>query len=487
MQALTKVDISEESRIVANIVSDTKLLDQCISIIDPTLFESPITQVIVEWSTDYYKRLNEAPGANLKDVFISRRSELKDADADLVYTYMKKGDWKPCDNLDFAKKQLTDYIQLRSMKRLVDRLNAKIESGNVKDCENAIAEYSKPEVRQSNVVNLFTDVKKITDVANKEEEDILFQFAGDLGATCGSFVQSDFGLWIAPPKRGKTWWLMHTALQAALQGNKVLYISLEMTEDETVERFVRMMSGKARRYGKTHLVKFVDMENGQWEQVEGEVELPVMNTSSIAVGKMLATLRKYSNNGDLKIITKPTNSFSIDDLRKELNTLETFEHFVPTVVVIDYMDIMKYKAFGDAKRFGLDNLYLEARGLNMERKFCLISASQGGMGFVTGEQDISEADIAECKSKLAHATKMLLINQTPDEKKRGLYRINVNLARNGGVSFETCVVSCCLDIGRPVMDSHRLSTIYDPKKEKDASKELNNAGFGGRKKNSYDE
>lgn len=485
MQELKKIDISVESRIVANIVSSTELLEQCCNIIDPSLFESPTTQIVVDWAVDYYKRQGEAPGKNLKDVYIARSSELNDSDAQLVYSYMKRGDWSPNTNTEFAKKQLTEYLQGRSMNRLVERLKVCSEGGRIKDCEKAIAEWQKPDVRHTSAVDLFNNVSKIREAVSREDEDALFRFDGDLGKTVGNFVASDYTLFLAPAKRGKTWWLMHTALKAALSGNKVLYISLEMSELDTVDRFARMLSGKSKDGNKTTLMKFRQATETQFELVECEWTPPVINSSANSIRRMLKTARGCSQGGDLRILTYPTNSYSVEDLRRDLITLETFENYVPTVVVIDYVDIMKFQ-YGNEKRFGLDKLHLELRGLNMERKFSLVSASQAGRQNVTGENDVTEADIAECAAKLNHATKIVLINQTKDEKKQGVYRINVNMARNGGVSYETCVVTSCLDIGRPVMDCHFLKDIYNPKQEKDGATELNVGGFG-RRKRGYDE
>lgn len=485
MQPLKQVDISLESRIVASIVGDTSLLEQTIDIIDPTLFESPTTQIVVEWATDYFRRTKQAPGANMKDVFAARQGELNSADAELVYAYMKRGDWVPADNLEFAKSQLESYIRSRAMNRLVDRLKSKIESGNYKDCERAIAEWQKPEIRKSEVFNLYSDFGLAVETVNRDEDATLFKFQGDLGATVGDFKISDYVLWLAPAKRGKSWWLMKSALDAALAGNKVLFYSLEMDKYEVEDRFLRMLTGCSLDGELAHISVFNPIGDGRYELMEMDTNTRPIDRTKRSLSTALKTAAKYSRGGELQFMCKATNSFSVEDLRSDLVKLEAFDNFVPTVVVIDYVDIMKFQ-YGNEKRFGLDKLHLELRGLNMERKFCLISASQAGRQNVTGENDVTEADIAECAAKLNHATKIILINQTKDEKKQGIYRINVNMSRHGGVSYETAVCTSCLTIGRPCIDCHRLSSIYNPKDEKDGSKELGYGGFRkGRK--SYEE
>ena len=490
MEPLKKIDISLESRIVANIVSDTKLLDQCYSIIDPTLFESSLSQIVVEWSLDYYKNLHEAPGANLKDVFATRSKELNDSDAQLVYSYMRKGDWAPTGNVEFAKKQLEDFIRDRSIQRLVDKLKAKADSGHYKDCVNIIAEWKRPEVNDLKVYDFFRDTAHASKSLNREEDASLLRFNGDLGDTVGDFLISDYVLWLGPAKRGKTWWLMYTALQAALQGNKVLYISLEMDEYETEDRLLQMLSGRSLKGEMATVTQFRVCGNNQdgselFEKYEVKGNTRMIEREKDSIKKTLGNALKYSGGGEFKYFVKPTNSYTVEDLSKDLNKLEVFYNFVPTMVVIDYVDIMKFN-YGNEKRFGLDKLHLQLRGLNMDRKFCLVSASQCGRGTVTGENDVAEDSIAEAVSKLNHATKIILINQSPDEKKVGIYRINVNMARHGGVSYETCVCSSCLAIGRPVVDCHRLSSIFNPEKEKDGAKELNRGGFS-RKRGKYDE
>ena len=487
MNKLEKVDISLESRIVASIVSDTELLDKCASIIDPTLFESPVTQIVVEWSLDYYRHTNEAPGANLKDIFAEKSKDLNEADAQLVYAYMKRGDWSPTGNLEFAKHQLEDYIRERSMRRLVDKLKSKLESGNVKDCERAIADWQKPEVNKLKVFDLFQDHKMAAETLNREEEQELFRFDGDLGDTVGSFLATDYALWLAPPKRGKTWWLMYSALQAALQGNKVLYISLEMDEYETEERLLQMITGRSLHGEDVPGSAFRLCAENKWEVLDSVRPTKEINRSPKSLKRELLKVQHVSQGGEFKYIVAPTDSFSVKDLEDALKELEVFYHFVPTVVVLDYVDIMKFE-FSKEKRIGLDKLNLQLRGLQQARKYCFISASQTGRETVTGENDAKEDNIAEATSKLNHSTKIILINQNKDEKKAGIYRINVNMSRHGGVNYETCVCVNNLSIGRPVIACHKLSDIYNPKEEVDGGKELEYAGFKrGKKKGRYEE
>ena len=53
----------------------------------------------------------------------------------------------------------------------------------------------------------------------------------------GGLGEKELAMVIAPPGVGKSLWLVNQAVQSMMEGRKVLYVSLEMSEDKIAQRF----------------------------------------------------------------------------------------------------------------------------------------------------------------------------------------------------------------------------------------------------------
>ena len=471
MIELKAIDMNAETRLVGNLVMSTELLNNTYTIIDPTLFESNLSRIVVGWVLDFYKRTEQAPKKAIGDIFLQRRRELTEADAVLVQEYLKNAsdNWVP-NNLDYTKDSLVAYMQERSLNRLTSQLQSKIVSRDIKGANGLIADYIKPDTYNDKSLDILNDADFISKSLNTKETE-LFVLNNDLGKVMGTFNRDDFVAFLAPPKRGKTWWLMYLALNSYLQGNNTLFISLEMTPEQMARRFWQMISGQSRRGELVDSCRFIF--TGSRECIDDvQIQTTQMDDNVDVIKKLQDTIKGPAEqfaelNGRPKprllLRNYPTGSLSLRDLKAELKNMEVYEHFVPDTIIIDYADIMKTSAGGKDKRFALDDLWLGLRGLNLETHTCLVTASQSGRATVTGEKDADESDIAEAVSKLNHVTKMITINQNKTDKKRGIYRLNCNTTRDGGVVFDTAVVISCLAIGRPYMDCRLLSNVEMPK------------------------
>lgn len=94
-----------------------------------------------------------------------------------------------------------------------------------------------------------------------------------------------------------------------------------------------------------------------------------------------------------------------------------------------------------------------------ERKCLLITATQTGRATVGGQKDADEADVAEDIRKVAHVTKMIMINQNAAEREQGLYRLACNTTRDEPVAPSQLLCTSCLAICEPMMDAHMIANV----------------------------
>lgn len=458
---IEKVDISVESRILGNLITSTELLGKVRSIIDPALFESPISRIVGQWVLDYFDRLGSAPEKAVSDIYIARQSELKEADANLVYGFLKNcsASWKPS-NVQYAEKMASDFFQRRSLDRLIESLKTKASTGNVDGAQRLIAEYVKPEVIHSKSIDLLHEVAPIQHAFQNEDEE-LFSLHGGLNKLVGGpLCRGELVAFLAPPKSGKTWWMIDTADTAMTRGQKVLFISLEMTEDQMTRRFWQALSG-CSRFGEDAPGSAFQYNGNKWDLVLGSRPTTKVDTSAEAIKKVQETYRSVTE-GKLKFRCYPTGSLTLSKLRSELKLLEVFENFVPDVIVLDYADIMCLPP-GKEKRHQLDALWMGLRGITTEMNNLIVTASQTGRETVGGKRDADESNIAEAVSKLNHVTRMITINRSKEDKRMGIYRMSCQTMRDGKECFDQLVVCNCLEIGRPWMEDRFMQEVNFPR------------------------
>lgn len=453
-----KVEMSEERILLSNMIMSTALLAKCRKSCDPLLFESSMGKIVSSWVLNFFDRYGEAPKQSISDIYMHRASELKDADSDMVKTFLDtcSDEWMPT-NEALATDNAIKYLQKRSLAMLVEKLTRAVQNNDTSSGYHAIADFTKPDVRQAQVVNLFRDAGAIANAFVNDEEEI-FTMPGVLGSVIGPFIQEDFIAVIGPPKSGKTWWLMTIAVQAALQGRHVLYVSLEMSEKQVIRRFWQMLTGTSRYGEEAPYPQFVYSEDGTAQIADGREQTTRVDASKEGIEKAQAAIRKITRNDKFELRTFPTGTLSVKGLEAELKDMEVYNGWAPEVICVDYADIMDLGP-GTDEREKINRTWKALRGLASTRKCMVATVSQTGRATVGGEQDAAENQISEDIRKVAHVTKMITINHTPTEKKRGITRLACNTTRDGAPIQDSVVCTSCLAIGRPYLECELLSNV----------------------------
>ena len=454
-----KVEMSVERRVLSNLIMSTPLLAKCYKAGDPSMFESTMSRIVATWVWEFFSRTGDAPGQAITDIYRQRASELKEADADMVYTFLSScsDEWLPS-NVAYSTDMAIKYFRLRTLAALSEKLSRAVQMGDVSAGEHAVADYVKPDVKKSTKVNMFRDATIIAQAFENTDEEI-FMFPGELGRIIGPFIREDFIAFIGPPKSGKTWWLMIFAVQAALQGCKVLFVSLEMSELQTVRRFWQMINGKSRYGEEVAWPEFEDVGDGEkFRIVDNRYQSEKVDTDPGDIDRLQQTIRRVSRTGELQVITYPSRTLSVRGLEAELKDMEVYEAFVPNVIVVDYADIMDLGS-GNDERDKINRTWISLRGLASKIKGIVATVSQTGRETVGGSKDATENTVSEDIRKVAHVTKMITINHTPEEKDRGIVRLACNTNRDGAPVNDQVVCTSCLAIGRPYLDCKLLSAV----------------------------
>lgn len=189
--------------------------------------------------------------------------------------------------------------------------------------------------------------------------------------TRGGFPRKTLNVLLAPPHGGKSLVMVNAAIGALVAGYNVLYISMEMAENEIGKRFdVNMMD-----------VSFDDLEM-----------LP-RDTFNSRFNKIVKSAR-----GRLVIKEYPTGAADVGHFRSLLQELKTKQEFAPDLIVVDYMSICSSEVYKPGANV---NTYLivgsigkELRALAITHNAAVLTAIQTTRAGV-GNSDVNINDTSE--------------------------------------------------------------------------------------------
>lgn len=469
MVSRKKVDGSKEREIITYCITSDEYLAELVRLADPSHFKVSHVQIVYKWCAEYYHTYKKAPKDDIKDMYLQYRSTIDERDIDTIGTFL--GSIAEMDvsltNIEYSINTGKDYVRLRSLELLHDNMKHAIDSRDLLEAEDLIAKYSKVERVSTESVNVFTDANEIAEAFNNDHE-VLFEMDGAIGKMIGQVKRSDFIAFFGPPKRGKSFWLSHMGLEAVMKGLNVLFVSLEMPKHQMLRRIYTGLTMRPKETQEITIPYFYEDEEDsrKWQIGWNEEVRQGVDSSPEAIVKLNKKIKQYNKNrGGYRLLCLPTKTVTLDKLKQEVEKLEFYEKFIPDVIVIDYLDILKMDGKGDFQDIG--ELWARTRGWAEEKKVAIFSAGQGNRGTL-GTAVFRGDGVAGSFEKMNHVTKAFSINATDWEKANNLYRLYQMAEREGEVIGDQVVCTANLAISLPCIDSRFLSEVkYKNEEEED--------------------
>lgn len=173
--------------------------------------------------------------------------------------------------------------------------------------------------------------------------------------------------------------------------------------------------------------------------------------------QMLNNISRRCGGKTIRLSCFPSYQANVRTIKTMLDLWEKRDGWVADVVIIDYADILAPEDSRETEtRHKINNTWSALRGLSTERSIAVITATQAGRAsYSKMQQDMT--DVSEDKRKLGHVTSMLGLNQTPEEKRAGLMRVNQLVVREDESDIRENVVCLqCLSMSRPLLGSYWL-------------------------------
>jgi len=218
----------------------------------------------------------------------------------------------------------------------------------------------------------------------------------------GGFNRGELNIFAGGSGAGKSLFLQNLAVNYALEGFNVLYLTLELSEELTAMRLDAMVTGMATK----EIFKNLD-----------DVEMKVKMTGKKA--------------GNIQIKYMPSGK-NANDLRSYIKEWQIKNSKVLDIILIDYLDLMMplSRKVSPSDLFVKDKYVSEElRNLAMETNAVLVTASQLNRGAVE-EIEFDHSHIAGGLSKIQTADNVIGIFTSRAMRERGRYQIQLMKTRS---------------------------------------------------------
>ena len=486
------VETATEQRILTGLIVSSKFIREIQDAINLGYFQSSYIKKVARWTLDYFDEYETAPFEHIQDIFNSKSYELDPSELEVVEQLLTNISERYQQEGGINEQYLTDqaikYFKKRELEIRQHNINVLLLQDNVEEAEAELQGYKKIGKVLSGWVDPFED-KEIEEVFDAMDDTFL-TFPGQLGEFMGNLQREWLVAVMAPFKRGKTWFLQEFAIMAALLEWKVAVFYLEGTPISLKERIYKRLTSGYKRGGRARFPVFDCIHNQT-----GECELPY-RTNQIALydehGRLppfesnmeyspcvacrdrngdytIATwfeelerppfdyveVRKMKNLLDRNLRIKPYPRFSANTshIKRDLDNLEYREDFIADVIIIDYAGILLPE---DSRITGVervDETWKSLGRLAGERRAQVVTASQVTRRAME-KAKVKGSETAQWIGILAHVDAMFSMNQTPEEKRKGVMRIGKIAHRHE--DFDTdqdCYVLQALELGQFHLDS----------------------------------
>lgn len=456
------IDKDIEKKILTGLIVSDKILAELSPILTPNLFELEYCRTISRWVLDYFNVYKESPKRHIQDMFKEHRSSLKEADEDMISSFLEELSLA-YESEGLNEEYLIDisknYLRKQALSFACDRAKTLIDKNLIEEAESVFRSFnSTSRLILGQWVKPFDDMSFVASVFSSDTE-FLMQLEGDLGEMIGPLKRGYLIGLMGFMKKGKTWNLQEFALQAVSQKLKTVLITLEMQDIHLTSRLYQSVGSYGEKGGE---FKFPVMDcrknqddscklncrtnkfplperfspsspylpctacrgNGKFEPSTwfSIQKRPALSHKDVV--KRVKDIQKMYGKNLLRLKSYPPFAANISDIKNDLDLLEYSEGFIPDVIIVDYADILAPEKESESVREQIGTTWKMLKNLAYVRKALVITASQSNRGSAK-KALLEEEDTAEDIRKLAHVDAMLSLNQTEEEKEKGVIRIGL--------------------------------------------------------------
>jgi len=392
-----------EQTILRNLLSDEGYMRKVLPFIKPDYFEG-IYRILFREAGKFVAKYNKLPNAESFKIELDQSDKLSDEQYTLAMDIVPQlftGD-KVDDKwlLDTTEKWCQDraiYLAIMESISIIDGKHEKLTKGALPDLlSNALGVGFDLQVGHDYVEN----AEDRYEFYHTEEDRLPFDLEYFNTITKGGVPRKTLNIALAGTGVGKSLFMCHVAASSLVQGQNVLYITMEMAEERIAERID---------------ANLLDVPIDQLDKLpKNTFSLKVQDIARKTQGKLI--IKEY-----------PTGSAHAGHFRALLNELKLKRQFEPDLIFIDYLNICassRMKGMGGAinSYSYIKAIAEELRGLAVEFDLPIFSATQTTRSGYSNS-DIGLEDTSESFGLPATADLMFALITTEELEQQGQFMV----------------------------------------------------------------
>tara|TARA_R110000744_G_scaffold12775_1_gene37748 strand:- start:3105 stop:4388 length:1284 start_codon:yes stop_codon:yes gene_type:complete len=408
--------------------SDKNFLVQVMPMISPDYFEFPSHQKMYVIIMDYYKKYGKLP----HDEFILEEVKRVKSPNELFSDFkeelerINELDETSLNNEDYLLDLVEGFAKEQAMKEAIIRSAELVKKKKFSDIEPLMREALRVSRNVDLGIDYFSSVEDRISRVDEGKVDAKYRtiFPSLNEALEGGMAAKELAMVVAPPGVGKSLYLANQAARSCLDGQNVLFVTLEMSEDRVAQRldsiFTRIRQDELKNRG-------------------GDLKDRLAQITS-----------KAPDRGNIKIKEFPTKRATVNTLRSYLVQIQNYEDFVPDVIILDYLELLQTDS-NLAEYQAQERLAQELRGLAIEHNCLLWTATQTNR---EGKKVtlITDTELADSYGKTRVCDLVFSVNQTEEEFDKGEARSYIIKSRNGRARF---IIPTDIDYQRLVISQRK--------------------------------
>lgn len=396
-----------QEKVFQGMLTDTMWASQMIEVVDPTYFDLKYLSFLCDKYFSYHKKYKTFPTLQIL-ITIIKEDLKKSSDAilkDQIIEYLQRMRANPdMGDIGYVKDKSLEFCKRQAFKDALEKSVELIQTEKYESVISIMKEAISVGMPNTTGHDFFDDIEARFVQINRQVCPTGLERLDAPDILRGGLGRGELGVITANTGVGKSHFLVAMGCAAMKAGKNVVHYTFELSEHETGKRYDSNLCG----------IPSNDLLERKTEVINKYKEMDL--------GKLI--IKEY-----------PTGGASVHTLRNHIEKL-TLKGFKPSVVIVDYADVMKSSREYDSLRHELKLIYTELRNLAVELNVPVWTASQANKDSSKSEI-VGLENMGESYGKAQVADIVLSISRKPMEKSEGTGRIFVakNRAGRDGLLF----------------------------------------------------
>lgn len=323
-------------------------------------------------------------------------------------------------DMEVFKDQLVKAITNYEMEKFILATADKVGDINFEEVMESLRSIMNKNVPR----NLGVDVTEVPKMVSLIRHDTIEKISSGMASLdrmlSGGFGVNEITIAMAPPGRGKSFFLLNMMYNAMLARKNVLYITCELSEKAVAKRLYSRIGYASRK-----------------DLLDEEMTAKSANK--------FFTLAKAKG----RIIYYSSRSLTVEGIENLLEQYKFYFDFAPDLLIVDYLDLLapRQSDYKLEQRQKLRNITDDLRSIALRRNIAVLTATQANRASLA-KPKITEAHVSESFGKVEVADIIIAISQTEEEKKQ--QRARLILLKNRDYVSGGCI-ECYVDFDKMIL------------------------------------